>query len=420
MNIVAYPYLESTLQSGIKLGLEGIGRDLEAFHSPQLSYQSVHIAGTNGKGTVSRLIHYFLNTVGSKTGLYTSPHLVDVRERVCIGHDQIDEKLFRKILDKIQNVLRPDRTYFETLTLLALEAFAQEQCEWAVLEIGLGGRLDATNVVDSHFQVFTKIDLDHTDILGLTPVEIAHEKAGIIKPHSVIYSFEQYPEVKEVLEHYISQSQSCLFYMGCDWKWEIIEKNKQSQDVLVEFPEEKYIFHNFPILGEHQAANLSLAFAVFRHIQNQKQVVLKNEWDMSVFSWEGRSDWKVRNQRQFFLDGAHNPAAIQALCHVLSEMQKHKFHFIFGVLSTKDWQSMLNQIAQYASSIHFVPFEYPKAVTPIVLAEYWNRHYQHIPMNIYPSLDTLFNGISTWDDGLVVITGSFYLLGEIKARGYFS
>jgi dihydrofolate synthase/folylpolyglutamate synthase len=338
-------YLTSLEKFGVNLGLERIAYLLEELGDPHLKFRSIHIAGTNGKGSTAAMIASILKEAGYKVGLYTSPHLFDYTERIKINGKDIPRRDFAaglKLVQKIANyqTTKPPNnpTVFEVLTAVAFGYFAKKKVEYAVVEVGMGGRLDATNVITPLVSVITNIDLEHTAILGRTLAKVAAEKAAIIKRGVPVITAETKPEALRVIKHNADKNRSLLIQVGSSP------------------PHQKFWCGGIGagletgLIGEHQKTNAACAVAAVRmaNIPASKQAVLRG---LKKVSWPGR--FQVLSRKPLTIaDGAHNPAGIKVLVDTLRDQYPgKKFTFIFGTQEDKDSASMLNSLKPLAKKV---------------------------------------------------------------------
>ncbi len=325
-------YLESLEKFGINLGLDRIQLLLEKLGNPHLKFKSIHVAGTNGKGSTCAMIASILKEAGYKVGLYTSPHLFDYRERIKINGKDIPKREFTRILERIRKRIRSRNksetpTVFEVLTAAAFIYFAEQKVDYAVVEVGMGGRLDATNVITPLVSVITNIDLEHTAVLGRTIAKVAAEKAAIIKRGVPVITAEAKPEALRVIKHNADKNRGLLIQVGS-----VGEGLKSG------------------LVGGHQKVNAACAVAAVRmaNIPASKQAVLRG---LKKVSWPGR--FQVLSRRPLtIVDGAHNPAGIKVLVETLKQQSPgKKFTFIFGTQEDKDSASMLSLLKPIAKKI---------------------------------------------------------------------
>jgi dihydrofolate synthase/folylpolyglutamate synthase len=327
-----YPYLESLEKFGINLGLDRIKVLLERLGNPHQKFKSIHVAGTNGKGSTCAMLASILKEAGYKVGLYTSPHLFDYRERIKINGKDIPKREFTRIIERIRKRIRSRNreetpTVFEVLTAAAFTYFAEQKVEYAVIEVGMGGRLDATNVITPLVAIITNIDLEHTAILGRTLAKVAAEKAAIIKPRVPVITAETKPEALRVIKHNADKNRSLLIQVGS------VQEGLKTN-----------------LIGEHQKVNAACAVAAVRlaNIAANKQAILRG---LKMVSWPGR--FQVLSRKPLtIVDGAHNPAGIKVLVETLKQQfPGKKFTFIFGTQEDKDLASMLSLLRPLANKI---------------------------------------------------------------------
>ena len=333
----AIKYLASLEKFGINLGLERVTRLLGELGDPQLKFRSLHVAGTNGKGSTCAMIASILKEAGYKTGLYTSPHLLKFNERFKINGRDISNQDFAKGISLIKRIVEEPRihsqvpidnpTVFEALTALAFWYFAKQKVDYAVVEVGMGGRLDATNVIRPLVSVITNIELEHTAVLGSTIAKIAAEKAAIIKPGVPVVTAETKAEALRVMKHRADKDRSVLVQVGS-----------------------RAAGFDLGLLGEHQQANAACAVAAVRlaGIQADRTAILAG---LRKVAWPGRFQVVARKPLTI-LDGAHNPAGAQVLARTLAErFPGKKFVFVMGVQKDKDAPPMLREFSKVAQEI---------------------------------------------------------------------
>ncbi|MGR0480087.1 MAG: bifunctional folylpolyglutamate synthase/dihydrofolate synthase [Candidatus Electronema sp. V4] len=347
----AQHFLDQLQLFKIKLGLDSMQHFLARLGDPQLRLRCVHIAGTNGKGSVGAALHAMLTAAGYKTGFYTSPHLNSVRERFQISGTYISKEDFARLMSRIESVLDGRQiTYFECTTALALLWFAEQQTDFAVLEVGMGGRLDATNVVTPLVSVITNVSMDHEQHLGDTLAKIAAEKAGIIKPGVPVVSAVAEDESGRVIRETCAEQQAPLYLFGRDfsgsgagsfWDYQGLDGLK-----LTDLP--------MPLRGGHQISNCSLALAAAQLLQRQGWPISEAQIrsGLAQTRWPGRLEYFRSADRQFLLDGAHNPAGAAALRDALrNEFPRQRLILVWGAMADKDIQTTLREVALLADRI---------------------------------------------------------------------
>ena len=389
----------STQGRGVKPGLERMYRLLDALGNPQKNLRCLHVAGTNGKGSVCSFAESILREGGLRTGLYTSPHLVDFAERirisgVMIGTDSLESGI-RRLQDATTDWPEEEQpTFFELATALAFDSFARSGCEVVVLETGLGGRLDATNTAPKIACAITPIALDHTEWLGETLGEIAREKAGIFRAGVPAVIAPQEPEAAAALETVARESGT-----QCTW----VGKPKEGIPL--------------GLSGSHQRWNAALALALVRAggFQFSDDVVTAG---LKETVWPGRFQ-RLRGGR-LILDGAHNlHAARQLVASWREECGERRCRLIFGALGDKDPEAILDELCPLASEILLVPVASSRSADPTVLAKKAAR--DGVPVRVFGSLrdalgEATQNGVKgEVSEGPVLLAGSLFLVGEALA-----
>ena len=315
MTTPALTWLDSLQASGIRPGLSRMRTFLRALRHPERGYPSIIVAGTNGKGSTSATLASILNTSGYRTGLYTSPHLVRLHERWTIGGAEIDDESLVRSIDKLRSAtgeagITP--TYFEALTLLAFIAFADAQCEIAVLEVGMGGRLDATNVVRPIAALITPVGLDHTEFLGTTIRKIAAEKAGVIHRGAIVLTSNDDPIVLDVIRKRAAKFGSPFHH--------VTET------------------HATPLAGAFQERNAALAVRAAEELRPVLPEITTESIERGVAAtrWRGRLERLERGGKQIWIDGGHNAHAIRAILPFIAERIPAPRLLVFGIMSDKD------------------------------------------------------------------------------------
>ncbi len=343
----AVAYLESFQKMGIRLGLERIRTLLSHLGAPQDAYKMIHIAGTNGKGSIAAMLSSILKQAGYNVGLYTSPHLVDYTERIRINEKDVSREKFAAAVEAVKKVINKlpemDLTEFEVLTAASFLLLSREKVEIVIVETGLGGSLDATNVITPILSIITNIDYDHMDVLGGTISKIAKEKGGIIKNHVPLVTGEK--KVWRIL-HSICKEKRCRFIRS------VREKVK-------------YV----PLLGSHQAENTKVVLASVRVLRGLGLNISDKQVDRGLRRtfWPGRLQ-VVSKSPLTILDGAHNPAGAKALVEYLSGLKK-KFTFVIGMQRNKDIDSVIKILMPVADRFIVVKSSNPNAVSKDVLAK---------------------------------------------------
>jgi len=416
---------------GGEFGLARTRKFLELLGNPQEKLRVIHVAGTSGKGSTSALIAELLKSHGVRVGLHLSPHILDVRERVQVDGEILTEVNFCSYLEDLLPLIEELEktkfgmpTYFETLVVLAFYSFWKEKVEFAVMETGLGGLLDATNVVNrkNKICVLTRIGLDHTEILGKTYPEIAFQKAGIIHGGNLVVALEQSPEVNQVFAQVAEKK-------GADLQILVAKKHflplEASLEIGNSFDFEWKNVHllkvQLGIYGDFQIENAALALATFCEVANSNFVLneVKIRDTLEHFSLPARMQIVQVGKKRFMIDGAHNEQKMQAFLDSLVKLfPKRKFAFLLAFKRGKDFQAMTQCIMKVASHITLTTFftlnqDMPHLSTsPELVAEFLEKEgFQDYEIVENPE-EALQKNLSRMEE-MLIVTGSLYLAGEI-------
>ena len=324
-NLLAHLY--GLRRLGIKVGLEHTNELLKQCGNPHLGLKTIHIAGTNGKGSTAAMIQAILRGNGLKVGLYTSPHLIRFNERIRINGSPISDKSIIDFMTQFTGAIDEiEATFFEVTTVLALHYFSNQEVDVAVIETGLGGRLDSTNVIEPELTIITSVDLDHQHILGETLIDIAVEKAGIIKKQTPVLVASQTPEVIDVIRKKAQESNSPIIY--CNEPQKIIIDHHSTG---FELDKKKY---SVPLIGAHQAINAGLAIrAVMHHLPDMKQKEIQS--GLNNTKWFGRFQPLIKNLPIYY-DVAHNPGGIRSIRTTLDTLNSKVTNGIMVLKNDKD------------------------------------------------------------------------------------
>ncbi|MDR1534411.1 MAG: hypothetical protein LBU64_04850 [Planctomycetota bacterium] len=415
-------------------GRDRMRRLLERLGQPHLGIPAVHIAGTKGKGSVTHLAGAVLTAAGFKTGLYTSPHVENLRERIGLDGLPIGERAFSEAAAEVLPEATAMReagqapSYFEVLTGIALTAFRNAGVEAMFLETGLGGRLDATNIQDLRLAAagLTSISLDHEDILGHTLAEIAAEKAEIIRPGIPVATAPQAEEVNRVIRTKASDCQAPLLTVGREIRGEVRRRNqpdKPEEGQRLEMAVRRQVYSDIPLAlpGRHQAENATLALGLadllLEYLDREPpgSLILKRAWRELTLPARlevvGRSPWRV-------VDGAHNPAAAWAAAETLGEcFTSRNATLVFGVAADKNWRLMLRILLPKFRQAVFTPFNSPRSLKTGELSDFAAREFPGVGIQeaADPAQALDRAGNATPREGLILVTGSLYLAGEALA-----
>ncbi len=403
------------------MGLDRIVNLLATLGNPHHQIPIIHVAGTNGKGSVCAYLSSVLTEAGYRTGRYTSPHLVDWTERICLNEQPISSEELSKLFQQVQAVIRPDdesATQFEVITAAAWLYFAQQQVDVAVVEVGLGGRLDATNVcLEPLVTIITSISREHWQQLGSTIADIAREKAGILKFRCPVVIGTLPPDAEKVVRSRALELECPIFTpqpareIATGWaEYQTIQNSK-----LIKYP--------LPLAGQIQLTNSALALAALEILQQQgwqisEEAIING---MAKTQWPGRMQWTTWKNHKLLLDGAHNTAAAQVLRDYVDSLDaNHKpINWVMGMFSDKDHADILAALLRAGDRLFLVPIpvEPSPGRTSADLHELANLAYNICPelsdRQIHPDLFTALEAATT--DDLIVVCGSLYLVGDFLA-----
>jgi len=379
---------------GARLGLENTFRLAELVGNPQNRLRFIHVAGTNGKGSTCAMLESIYRAAGLRVGLFTSPHLVSFRERIQVNGQLIAERqvveqvqAIRKVLENFPKDRHP--TFFEVVTVIGLRHFATEKCDLVIWETGLGGRLDATNIVRPLASVITNVQLDHEKWLGETIERIAAEKAGIIKLRVPVFTSAENPIARGVIAATATREQAPLFAIS-----------KPLDEIAL------------PLLGGHQRLNAALARAVVRYLTDQ--IPVDDEairLGLETVSWPGRMQVIKRGSQRILLDGAHNPGGVEMLRAAIQEhFTNESSTFILGIMRDKDYVTMCNILAPVATRIVTCPVASDRTANARQLAEQCAIANPNAKVTSARSLEAALE--QTASDAFVVITGSLHFIGH--------
>jgi len=405
--------------------LSRMTRLLAALGNPQREFKTVHIAGTKGKGSTSAMLAGMLQNNNLTIGLYTSPHLLDTRERIKVNDKMISEPEMARLVAKVAITIRKMKndppTYFEALTAVAFLYFASREVDLAVIETGLGGRLDATNLIRPEACGITSISYDHMQVLGTSLTQIAEEKAGIFKAGVPVISAPQHPDVEKVLRRVAAKVGSPIFVAGKDFEFSIrFESSRDTgpqTQICVTTPTSHWEHLEVPMLGDHQAHNCAVALGLLDQLKTRGYGISDEAviTGLAKVVLPGRMEI-VHDHPRVLVDGAHNAASIQALIHAIGQnITCDSMIVLFGCNADKDVRGMLNLLSQGADKVIFTRSTNPRAVPPVELAQ----QFKELTGRAEQWSDTLSGALeialkAVTRDDLVCITGSFYLVADAK------
>jgi dihydrofolate synthase/folylpolyglutamate synthase len=379
-----YSLTGSEHKGHFNLSLKNIKLLLNKLGNPQKQLKVIHVAGTNGKGSVCAMLSSILKEAGYKTGMYTSPHLKDFRERFLINNRKISKKDLVKYFQKVKPFIT-SQTFFEVITAMAFPYFKENNIDFLVCEVGLGGRLDATNVIIPLISIITNISLEHQEYLGETIEEITYEKAGIIKNKIPVIT---------------GTSGSALNVI------KKIAKKKNSKIYSNGKPIKNFSLN---LNGEFQLKNASIALKSIKALNQYYNLkitkgAVKN--GLLKTTWHGRLEFLSKN---ILVDCAHNLDAIKALKKELTKIKRKKLYLIIGILKNKDHKSILNELTPLANEVILVKPKIPRALNPKILAKHVNNSI--IIQDTKKALKYAKNKAKK--DDLILVTGSIYVVGEV-------
>lgn len=390
----AINYINDFGWSKWKLGLDRTRDLLRGLGNPQDGLKFVHVAGTNGKGSTCAMLECVLRKAGYKTGFYPSPYIVDFRERIQVCGEMISEEDLARVTEKVAKVadaMEDHPSQFEIITAIGMVYFAEKKCDIVVLEVGMGGTFDSTNVIPApEVAVICNIGLDHTEYLGDTIEKIAETKCGIIKRGSYVASYDNVPSVMEVIEEQCARN-DCKLYRATDEK----------------------LAYNLSLFGEHQRKNAHTVLAIIHALRDRGWEISEEavKYGLENTVWPARFE-VLRKSPPFILDGGHNPQCATALARALDEfMTGQKACFIMGMLADKDYQDVIDIVMPYASEFITLTPNSPRALDAEDLAKSLEkRGISAIPVENCEKAIKMAMGKGV----PVVAFGSLYMAGDIK------
>ncbi|CUO61673.1 bifunctional folylpolyglutamate synthase/dihydrofolate synthase [Clostridium disporicum] len=420
----AMKYITEVGNFGSNYGLERTFRLLELLGNPQDNLKLIHVAGTNGKGSTTAMITKMLNGLGYKVGMYTSPFLEEFEERIQINGENIPKDVLAELvtyikpyIDKVEEEGYGHPTEFEMITVLMLLYFEREKIDFGVVEVGLGGRLDSTNVIIPIVSVITSISFDHTNLLGNNLREIAGEKCGIIKRNIPTIVFPQQEEVMDVVIKKCEKENSKLYIVNFNDAelLDIVKGDKPFQKVKIK-GEKEYILE-LPLLGEHQIYNLALAIKVMEVVEKQGFIHLNNkaiENSVREVMWKGRLE-VLSNNPLIVIDGAHNIQGITTLKNNIQKYFNYKdVYLILGILADKDVEMMVKEITPLAKKVYAVTPHSIRAELAQDLRDEIIKYNENC--KAYEDYEEAFNNAlkDAKENDLIIASGSLYMIGDMR------
>jgi dihydrofolate synthase/folylpolyglutamate synthase len=429
----ATAYLYGLRRFGWRPGLETIRQLLALVGNPQESFPSIHIGGTNGKGSVAAMTAAILSAAGYRTGLYTSPHLRSFTERIQVAGAPIGEAEIAALTGKLATVAArhfapgtgppppgclSHPTFFELTTTMAFLHFASRGVGAAVVEVGLGGRLDATNVIVPEVAAITNVTLEHEAYLGRTVTEIAGEKAGIVKAGVPIVTTAK-EEALAVIRRVAEVREAPVIEVPTAYAWRVRASELNGLRFDLVGPTAEYADLFVPLAGRHQAENAALAVAVAETLATQGFRIGRDaiRHGLAATRWPGRLQ-SLAGCPRVLLDGAHNPAGIEMLERFLAEHQGGlgRLVLVFGVLADKDWRSMLTRLLPFAETLVLTRPPGERGTDPADVAAGAREQHPDVRVEADPEAALTLARALAGEEGTVLVAGSLYLVGAVLGK----
>ncbi len=420
-------YLEAAASFGIKPGLERIQAILAQLDHPETAYKVIHVTGTNGKGSVVAMITSVLENATLKIGRYVSPHLIDYTERIYVGGHDISKEDFAKAATVVRKAAEDciaegveAPTEFELLTAMAFWYFREQKVDYAVMEVGMGGLYDSTNVIVPVVSVITNVAMDHEKYLGHTLEEIAHQKAGIIKEGVPVVTAAQHVPLKQ-LKKEAHEKKARIYFYGRDFEIDSRSKYGPGQVVVVkrkDMPKELEKSLLFvPFVGAHQAVNAAVATMALSLIMKQDDRVNENDLreGLARARWKGRFEIHTIGGVPYVMDGAHNPAGAEALKEALEEQYPDKRRVIvFTSLEDKDTETVIQLLIRKGDVCFLCPAPTPRTRKPEDIAKMIDEQKIAAEIHLEDSVTDALEDASkaAGEKDVVLIAGSLYILGD--------
>ncbi len=415
-------FLDRFAHFGVHLGLERIQTLLANLGNPQNQVPIIHVAGSNGKGSVCAYLSAVLTEAGYRVGRYTSPHLVDWCERICLNEQPIAPDAFLASLLQVESAIVPEAppTQFELITAAAWLYFAQQHVDLAVVEVGLGGRLDATNVCDRPLvSVITSLSREHWQRLGPTLADIAGEKAGILKAECPAAIGPLPPEAESVVRQRVSE-------LGCPVVWVDPAQKLERDDTDLLWAESQGIQYPLALPGQIQLTNSAIAIAALKLLQSQGWAMPEEAIVQGIGKtrWAGRLQWFIWQGQRILIDGAHNPASSEVLRQYVDSLPPRTgaIDWVMGMLSTKDHADVFQALLREGDRLYLVPVPDHLSAEPTQLATLAQTvcpnlaHCQAYP-DVFTALDAAIDPQKLTPQKLTVLCGSLYLIGHFFKTG---
>lgn len=421
--VEAIQYLEDLNKFGWKPGLDRIRKLLELLGNPEKTFKSIHVGGTNGKGSVTVTIGKILEDQGYRVGKFISPEIYNIRERIQINSEWISEEKIIEILSRIRILIDEmkacgfeEPTNFEVWTAMCFQYFSEETIDFGVIEVGLGGEIDSTNVIDPLLSVITNVSIDHKDYLGNTEVEIAKVKSGIIKKGRPIITGSTDKDVLAVIEKKAKETGSQIYRFGLEFDG--IEKSFDEGISNFIFQNKEYELEvSFSLVGHHQIVNgaVSLEAIYILNKLGYEVDVTRARQSLSNVVWAGRLEMLHYKGKRVLLDAAHNLEGAKNLALALTDIYNYrKIVLMVGILADKERQKMIDYLGPFGDKVIVTKPNSPRADDFRKVEEYFKEYSKEIYV-IEDVREAMEMGISLLEDGdILCITGSIYMLQEIR------
>jgi dihydrofolate synthase/folylpolyglutamate synthase len=419
----ALDWIHARLRLGIKPGLKRMEWMMEKLANPHRQLKSVHIGGTNGKGSTVTFLRSILHAGGYTVGTFTSPYIEQFNERISINGKPISDEeillianVIKPLADELEGTDLGGPTEFEVITAMAFYYFAKvHPVDIVVFEVGLGGRFDSTNIILPMISIITNIGLDHVNILGHTYEEIAFEKAGIIKPGTPVFTGVKRPDALGVIEKQAEKMEAPLFKINKDFSIENHKSLSKGEQFTLQNHLRTLVSLEISLIGEHQTENASLAIMASLYL-NEKGLFPLSEEDirkgLTKAYWPGRFEILSENPL-VVIDGAHNDEGITALVHELNQRyDDFNIHIVFTALKDKSLEKMIGKLDGIADKITFVSFDYPRAAAADTLFEISRSSNKFALDDWQSAIREEFSHLK--DGSILVVTGSLYFISEAK------
>ncbi|WHX99496.1 folylpolyglutamate synthase/dihydrofolate synthase family protein [Neobacillus sp. DY30] len=419
----ALEWIHGRLRLGIKPGLARMEWMMEKLGSPELKMKTVHIGGTNGKGSTVTFLRSILEAAGYSVGTFTSPYIEQFNERISVNGKPISDKeileltnVIVPLADELEETELGGPTEFEVITAMSFYYFANiNQVDIVLYEVGLGGRFDSTNVIQPIASVITNIGLDHTNILGHTYEDIAFEKAGIIKEQIPIFTAVKNQNALKIIKEQAANKHAPIFILNQDFS--ITAHRSRETGEMFTLSSANFVFEQLEInmIGQHQTENAALSVMASQYINQHEEFSISEnaiKTGLKKAYWPGRFEILSKSPL-VVVDGAHNDEGISALTHELSNRySNYNIHIIFAALKDKKLDKMISQLDQVADEITFVSFDFPRAAEAMDLFSLSNSKHKSISENWQAYLAKSIQNQE--QDSVLIITGSLYFISEVK------